>query len=508
MAEGLRLGNMGLCHFALGDYRQAIDLHTQALTIARDIGDRYGEANALDYLDRPGQRGAKTPYRGRGVFPRWRDEAARPVVHAGGMQLTAHQLVEDTAGSGAGDTACAAVIGMAWPGKAVAGAVAAGRRVGDRHAAQLAAAGGLTALAVVSGLQRHPTVDVRIAVLAAVAATAPLGAVRRHPAPALAVMLSAQAGMLLFGRLSWTAVLVLAWLFALALCPLLLSRAAAVAAVVAMEIVIAVGAFAPAGPNSTPWDATAAEAAVAVVAWGVGENLRAWRHARARQRAMASRVHALRDSDAASRARVELARELHDVVAHHVSLIAVKAATAPYTTTALPAAAAAALDEIAAEARTALAELRTVLGVLRAPGATLPDGPLHGLSDLPDLVAGHRRDGANVALSLDADRDRVPESVQLCVFRVVQEGLTNARRHAPGSRVRVGIHGGAGTLRVQVLDDGGPSQPGSAGEPEPGFGLRGISERVTALGGWVQAGRLPGGGFEVSAVIPLRTPAV
>jgi signal transduction histidine kinase len=222
---------------------------------------------------------------------------------------------------------------------------------------------------------------------------------------------------------------------------------------------------------------------------------------------MASRVRDLTDSEAASRLRVELARELHDVVAHHVSLIAVQAATVPYTAGVLPAGAAAAFEEIAAEARTALAELRTVLGVLRTPGAALPDSPLHGLADLPDLVAGQRRIGVDVVLSLNADRDQVPESVQLCVYRVVQEALTNARRHAPGSPVQVRIRTDAENLHVRVHDDGSPGRTWSGGEPDAGFGLRGISERVTALGGRVRAGAVPGGGFEVAAVIPVPVPA-
>lgn len=422
------------------------------------------------------------------------------------MQLTAPKPAAGWPDVGADGTARAAEAGMAWPGTAVGAALAFGRRISDRRAARLAAAAGVTMLAVLSGLQHHPTVDVRLAVVAAFAATAPLAAVRSYPGPALAIMLAAQSGLLLFGRLSWTAILVLAWLFTLALCPLLLPRAEAVCAAVAMEIVIVVSAFSPAGENATPWDATAAEVAVAVIAWGVGENFRAWRRARAQQMAMASRVRALRDSDAASRERVELARELHDVVAHHVSLIAVKAATAPYTTGELPPDAAGTFEEIAAEARTALAELRTVLGVLRAPGAAVPDGPLHELADVPGLVARHRHDGVDVTLSLDVNRDRVPEPVQLCVYRVVQEALTNARRHAPGSAVRIGIHADGGAMQVRVVSDGAPRKPGAAAGPGPGFGLRGIKERVTALGGSVRAGGLPDGGFEVAAAMPLHAP--
>jgi signal transduction histidine kinase len=396
---------------------------------------------------------------------------------------------------------------MAGPGRLVAAALAVGYRLGGQRSGRLAAVTGVTVLAVLFGLQHHPTVDARVAVLAAFAATAPFAILPRCPAPVLTAVLSIQAGMLLLGRLSWTPVLVLTWLAALALCPLLLSRAVAVGALAAMEVVIVAGAFVHAGPNSTPWDATVGEAVVAAVVWGAGENFRAWRRSRARHRAMASQVRDLTDSEAASRVRVELARELHDVVAHHVSLIAVQAATMPYTAGVLPAGAAAAFAEIAAEARTALAELRTVLGVLRTPGAALPDAPLHGLADLPDLMAGQRRCGVDAALSLNADRDQVPESVQLCVYRVVQEALTNARRHAPGSPVRVMIHAGADSLHVRVHDDGVPGQPRAGNEPGAGFGLRGISERVVALGGEVQAGRVPGGGFEVAVVIPVQGPA-
>ena len=427
-------------------------------------------------------------------------------MHAGEMHPMPGWPIADSPRARGDGAPLKVTAGMAGPGRLLAAALAVGYRLGGRRSGRLAAAAGVTVLAVFFGLQHHPTVNVRVAVLAALAATAPFAILPRYPAPVLAVLLSVQAGMLLFGRLSWTPVLVLAWLAALALCPLLLSRAVATGALVAMEIVVVFGAFAPAGQNSTPWDATVGEALVAAVVWGAGENLRAWRRSRAQQRAMASRVRDLTDSEATSRLRVELARELHDVVAHHVSLIAVQAATVPYTAGVLPAGAAAAFAEIATEARTALAELRTVLGVLRTPGAALPDGPLHGLADLPDLVAGQRRTGVNVALSVDADQDRVPESVQLCVYRVVQEALTNAGRHAPGSVVRVRIRADAESLHVRVHDDGGPGRTRAASEPDAGFGLRGISERVLALGGEVRAGGMPDGGFEVAAVIPVQAP--
>ena len=410
----------------------------------------------------------------------------------------------------------AAAPGMAWPGTLVARALAAGQQLWHRRVARLTAVTAVTADAVLSGLQHHPTISGRVAVVVAVAATAPLAALRRYPAAALAIMLAAQAGMLLAGRLSWTPVLVLVWLLTLALCPLLLPRAAAVGALAAMELVIVVAVFLPGTRNPVPWDATIAEAAIAIVAWGVGENIRARRQARAEQQAAASRLRALRDRDAASRERVELARELHDVVAHHVSLIAVKAATASYVTGSLPPAAVTAFDEIADQARTALTELRTVLGALREPGEPAADAPLPGLDGLAELVESQQGHGTDVTLDLAVRGPELPGFVQVCVYRIVQEALTNARRYAPGSRVRVGVRVAGRDLQVTVRDDGGgrsgpDGHDGRGGAPaEPpggGFGLRGIAERVAALGGRAQAGALPGGGFEVAAVIPLPEPA-
>ena len=160
--------------------------------------------------------------------------------------------------------------GMAWPGTLVARALATGQQWWHRRAARLTAVAAVTAAAVLSGLQHHPTISARAAVVAAVAATAPLAALRRSPAAALAIMLAAQAGILLSGRLSWTPVLVLVWLLTLALCPLLLPRPAAIGALAAMEAVIVVAVFLPGTRNPVPWDATAAEAAIAIVAWGAG----------------------------------------------------------------------------------------------------------------------------------------------------------------------------------------------------------------------------------------------
>jgi signal transduction histidine kinase len=141
-------------------------------------------------------------------------------------------------------------------------------------------------------------------------------------------------------------------------------------------------------------------------------------------------------------------------------------------------------------------------------------------------VESQQGHGTDVTLDLAVRGPAPPGFVQVCVYRIVQEALTNARRHAPGSRVLVGVRVADGDLRVTVRDDGGgpgaglrppgparPEEHGRAAQepdggalaepPEGGFGLRGIAERVAALGGRAQAGALPGGGFEVAAVIPL-----
>jgi len=167
-----------------------------------------------------------------------------------------------------------------------------------------------------------------------------------------------------------------------------------------------------------------------------------------------------------------------------------------------------ALDEIADQARTALTELRTVLGALREPGAPAAGTPLPGLDGLAELVESQQGHGTDVTLELAVRDAALPGFVQVCVYRIVQEALTNARRYAPGSRVRVSVRVAGRDLQVTVRDDGGSGPgPGPAEPPGDGFGLRGITERVAALGGRAQAGARPGGGFEVAAVIPLPEPA-
>ena len=295
----------------------------------------------------------------------------------------------------------------------------------------------------------------RLAIILGLLATVPIVIIRRFPAFAIAVMLTAGAVFVMFGRLSWSAGAVAGWLIALAACPVLLSRRRAVTAVVLTEGAVLLATLGLAG-NATPWDATIAEALAVIAAWGAGELLRARRQSALDQAAAAEQVRHLSERDAVARERASIARELHDVVAHHVSMIAVRAATAPYSISGLPAPGEAAFGEIAEEARTALTELRVVLGVLRAPGRAAEGAPQPRLADLDCLLSRMAGAGTDVAMAARGTPRSLPASVELCGYRLVQEALTNAGRHAPGSTVRVDLGYQPDALSVRISN--GPAR--------------------------------------------------
>src|SRR5262245_274868 len=181
---------------------------------------------------------------------------------------------------------------------------------------------------------------------------------------------------------------------------------------------------------------------------------------------------------AAARERERIAREMHDVLAHSVSLIVVQAEAGPVVVRSDPDKAEAAFDAIAATGRDALAQLRGTLGVLRSDGPTRAPQP--GLDDLPMLVDQARRAGLEASLAEHGDRRPVPAEMAVAAYRVVQESLTNTVRHARARRVRVRLDWHEAALRVEVSDDGrGPAAPGGYS----GHGLAGMRERVTACGG-------------------------
>jgi signal transduction histidine kinase len=252
-------------------------------------------------------------------------------------------------------------------------------------------------------------------------------------------------------------------------------------------------------PNlNGPAGATFVFTAVAVAVDSVGSRLRS-------QRALADqteRTEAERARRAVLEERARIARELHDVVAHHMSLIAVRAETAPYRLTGLPEAARAEFGALSEVAREALAEMRRLLGVLRhdQPAALAPQPQL---ADLPTLIDAARQAGVSVELSASPALGRVPPGVGVCAYRIVQESLSNAGQHAPGAAVTVSVGHDAGAVLLRVANGpGGPAGP-SGNEHGPGHGLTGMRERVALLGGSLSVGPEPDGGFVVSAVLPL-----
>ena len=266
-------------------------------------------------------------------------------------------------------------------------------------------------------------------------------------------------------------------------------------------------------------------AAAVLLAWGgpataaAGIAVRARREARRRTAA----GEALADTMLAHTARGErarIARELHDVVAHHISMVAVQAETARLTTPGLPAAGAQRFTEIGDTARAGLTEMRRLLGVLREDaadaGATVADRhPLPGLPQLAGLVdAARDASEAGIRLIVSGPVTEFDPGVELAAYRIVQEALTNARRHAPGAAVDVELCYADDALRLRVRDNG----PGPAGSPETpgtesyapadlaggGHGLLGMRERALAVGGTLWTGPAPGGGFLVEAVLPAK----
>jgi signal transduction histidine kinase len=391
-----------------------------------------------------------------------------------------------------------------WPGSLVERALSALAADYRRPAGPIVTASVLALSVFFAAAGQRPQFSPQTATILGLLATAPIAVIRRYPAAAIGVMLAASYAFLVGGRLAWQAPAVAGWLIALAACPVMLSRKAAIWAFVLTEAVVLVAAM-PAMPSVTPWDATAAEALAVIAAWGAGETLRSRRQSALHQAAAAEQLRDLSERDALARERTSIARELHDVVAHHVSMIAVRAGTAPYAIGDLPEPGREAFSEIAQEARTALTELRVVLGVLRDPARVSEAAPQPRIADVAALLARVRSAGTQVTEVITGPARVLPGSVELCAYRIVQEAVTNAGRHAAGSRVWVTIAYQSAAVTVTVSNSAADATRPGQRDPLPatGYGLVGLRERVTMLGGQITAGPARGGGFSVRAVLPV-----
>ena len=201
--------------------------------------------------------------------------------------------------------------------------------------------------------------------------------------------------------------------------------------------------------------------------------------------------------------RTRIARELHDVVAHSMSVIQVRASTARYRLPDLPADVASEFDDLAATARSSLTEMRRLLGVLRTEDQSAQLAPQQGIDDIPALVDSIRRAGVDVGLELvTADVTAAPAGVQIAAFRIVQEALSNAVRHAPGSRISVSVRSDDTAIRLRVHNAAATGDPSPSASPSGGHGLRGMRERVALLDGTLEAGPDADGGWTIAAALP------
>jgi signal transduction histidine kinase len=239
---------------------------------------------------------------------------------------------------------------------------------------------------------------------------------------------------------------------------------------------------------------------VVVVALALGDSRRQRGEAIAeRDETRQAMVDTLQEQ-AAMGERARIARELHDVVAHHVSAIAVQAESARLTTGGLPDEGRAQFEAIGQTARDALTEMRRLLGVLRedANVETVRD-PQPSLARLNELVETARAAGTPVTLTLEGAPVPLPPGIDLCAYRILQEALTNVRRHAPGASVEVGLVYTPDTLSLRVRDHG----PGPDSPDLDGHGLLGMRERAIMVGGTLTAEPAEGGGFVVHAELPI-----
>ncbi|MEV4329013.1 sensor histidine kinase [Streptomyces sp. NPDC049597] len=263
--------------------------------------------------------------------------------------------------------------------------------------------------------------------------------------------------------------------------------------------------------GSTPWYT---QENLGIFAWtgmaaAAGDAVRSRRAFVDAIRERAERAERTREEEAGRRVaeeRLRIARDLHDVVAHHIALVNVQAGVAAHVMDKRPDQAKEALAHVREASRSALNELRATVGLLRQSGdPEAPTEPAPGLAVLDELVATFRQAGLPVEVARADDGVTPPAAVDLAAYRIIQESLTNVRKHAgPEARAEVSVVRVGSTLEVTVIDNGVDGQAPSDGG---GHGLIGMRERVAALGGVLTAGPRYGGGFRVQAILPLHARA-
>ncbi len=270
----------------------------------------------------------------------------------------------------------------------------------------------------------------------------------------------------------------------------------------ASGVIIAVPVFA--FSSGTRWIVEVVGAFILVAAAAaLGDNARTRREYVAEVENRAREAERTREEEALRRVdeeRMRIAREVHDVVAHSLSIVAVQAGAADALIAEEPARAKEAIGHIRSTSKQALAELRGMLEVLRT-GESEPLSPSAEITDVEKLADSVRDTGLEVGVRIEGDLAAVPAYASVSAYRIVQEALTNAVRHSKGQRAEVHVAAGERTLRMEISDDGADAADAAA--VETGHGIQGMRERVEALGGTFEAGPAPGGGFRVVVSIPI-----
>jgi signal transduction histidine kinase len=340
----------------------------------------------------------------------------------------------------------------------------------------------------------------------------------RHRTPLAAMAVTTVSGMLVApsGLLLSPLIVAPAVITAYA-CAVRMERRAA-GAVLLISTALLVASTVPFGTNS--WkDASrmGAVAAFPLVAGVLGNSAQNRRAYLAAVEERARRAEESRDSEARRRVseeRLRIARELHDLVAHQITLANAQATVADHLFDARPEQTRKSLKELVKTTGDALDDLRATVGLLRQSGdATAPAEPAPGLSRLPTLLESFRRAGLEVSVHQEGTARQLPPGVDLTAYRIVQEALTNVTKHAGTGSARVRLVWNRDRVTITVADDGSGARTGpaaSAGpsvskvpDRPPGYGLIGMRERATAVGGHLSAGRRPEGGFLVSTQLPL-----
>ena len=389
-------------------------------------------------------------------------------------------------------------------------------KVRDPHpvAVDVLLAAVLAALGVATELVKLPETDAyregtAASVLLALVATVPLVWRRSHPAAVMAIAAAAMTvhGFFLFPG-TGPFLGVLAALYAVAAYGSTRAARLSLAVVVGFQPVAVIH---PRDPEFNSWGDVLVGVVIFTAVWVFGDSRRVRRMHYEMAEERAARAERERDERARSAVqeeRTRIAREMHDIVAHSVSVMVVQAGAARRMVTRDPAAAVVAAGEVEETGRAALRDMRRVIGVLRADGDAPADeprppatlGPQPGLGDVATLVSTCRDAGLDVRVRIDGVVRPLPSGVELAAYRIIQEALTNTMKHAGPARAEVHVAYLADALTIVVADDG----RGAGFESDSiGHGLPGMRERVTVYGGDIDAGPHPGGGFRVRARLPL-----